>query len=103
MKKNKVWLTDEQKALLKASEITEIRKEQDAYGGLGALLILTIFLFALSVVALVLWFGKLTIFISSGLLLMNILVLFLAYVQFNSYKESIIKAKKRIEAENISQ
>ena len=99
-KKSKVWLTDEQKELLKASEITEIRKEQDTYGRFGAALILTMFCFIMSLVATWLWFGKLAIFFTSGWLLINVIMLMLSVIQFKAYKGAVMKAKKRIESES---
>ena len=96
-KKSKVWLTEEQKELLKASEISNINKEQETYGVLGVLAIGTMFLLALAFIALLLWFNKLNIFIVSGLVLLNSITLGLAYVQFKSYKGVIMKAKNRIE------
>lgn len=97
MKKSKAWITDEQKELLKASEISIINKEQETYGALGACTIITMFLLALSAIAMMLWFGKLTIFIASGLGLLNIILVFLSYVQFKTYKGVVMKAKRRIE------
>jgi|GEM_PF-6583973 len=93
----KVLLTDEQKEQLKASEIKEIKKEQDAYGCLGAVSIGTMFLLALSAIAMFLWMNKLTIFIMSGMGLLNLIIVFLAYIQFKTYIGTIKKAKARIE------
>ncbi len=93
----KVLLTDEQKDQLKASEIKEIKKEQDAYGCIGAVSIVTVFLLALSVIAMLLWMNKLTIFIMSGMGLLNLIIFFLAYIQFKTYISTIKRAKVRIE------
>lgn len=95
----KVLLTDSQKEKLKASEITIIKNEEETYGCLGAVAIGAMFLLALSVIALFLWTNKITIFIASGMGLLNIITVFLAYTQFKTYISTIKKVKDRIEGQ----
>lgn len=81
---------------VKASEASKLSNEEDFLGLLGCGVFVVGFIFAISLVALILWFNKLTIFISIVLLLALGVFGALSYYQYKMYKKLINKVNERL-------
>jgi len=81
---------------MKASEASKLSKEEDFLGLLGCGVFVVGFVFVVSLVALILWFNKLTIFISIVILLALGVFGTLSYQQYKIYKKLINKVNERL-------
>ena len=81
---------------LKASEITKVRKEERGMGAIGCLFFGGMFVLEVSIIALLLWFNKITLFISIVVLLANIPISALTYLSYRDTMKLVKQIAERV-------
>lgn len=81
---------------VKASEIRDLKKQESVAGLVILLLLFMAFLTFMSLVALILWFGKATLFIFVIMLVPTVMFFVSLRALMKAYKKMIEKIKTRI-------
>lgn len=93
------YVKDENLHKLKASEITRIRKEQNACGLMGVLCALSLLTLAITGVAFGIWDNNFTLFLFIVTGIINVPILIFTYFLGKGIKKEVLKIAKRVNEE----